>query len=490
MILLSCLAIAGGKLGERHSNHLNSFAFNLIFCCSFWNGRIGALIDAYQTHIADVLSVALNPAKTMAFSAGVDPRTMHFQPISRKDGKQKWVTSINRNVHSHDVRAIVALDRVVYSAGVDASIAISDLLSKTTVKLPPLPPGDPIRIARYANMVLFRYEKYLEVWKLGESLGDTTHATSETQLPLKTEPLKLLHLQTKDDETIRSCDISDDGKWIMYATTTRIRVYRLDITELSSPKLLRVNIKSSKALQIAHHVIFVEMESGVGVVSACQSGDIQILELNSKEERAGLCSTVTRKELNFSSSIAKIVSSKKWTVISDHDGNVVSFDVKSGRVIAKMPIYQTAAITSLSVHQDSVIMVYSDQKLVECDLKTGKYTKFSSGLNIDKNFTTRRCPTLGVIAERDQLVCFDCSKICIVDKNVDTSAEKNKKIQRKFGQNNPAKRENKTRILQKYQHLVQFDKLSDDSFVAVEVQPGAIESRLRPSLHRKGFGAI
>ena len=65
---------------------------------SFWNGKLGTLIDSYQTHKADVLTVTLNSKQTEALSSGIDPWIMHFQPVVRKDGRTKWVKSSHRLV--------------------------------------------------------------------------------------------------------------------------------------------------------------------------------------------------------------------------------------------------------------------------------------------------------------------------------------------------------------------------------------------------------
>merc|ERR1719273_1789401 len=59
---------------------------------SFWNGRTGTLTDAYQTHIADVLTVATNEEQSIVYSSGVDPNIMQFQPISTNS---QWTNKKN-----------------------------------------------------------------------------------------------------------------------------------------------------------------------------------------------------------------------------------------------------------------------------------------------------------------------------------------------------------------------------------------------------------
>ena len=109
---------------------------------SFWNGRTGTLTDAYQTHIADVLTIATNDSQSIVYSSGVDPTIMQFQPISsnlhgsngkpisstnninkieHRDGiangivhkRPKWVKTSHRSANTHDVRAILCVGKKV-----------------------------------------------------------------------------------------------------------------------------------------------------------------------------------------------------------------------------------------------------------------------------------------------------------------------------------------------------------------------------------------
>ncbi len=137
----------------------------------FWSADTGTLVDAYQTHAADVLAVCLGTDQDVAYSAGVDPNIFHFQPVVRKDGRSKWMKSVHRAVHSHDVRALVAgtLLRedhggegakrrpVLFSAGVDSRLAVNDVGNKTVAFHPPIPYGQCISPAVDAGLLLLRY---------------------------------------------------------------------------------------------------------------------------------------------------------------------------------------------------------------------------------------------------------------------------------------------------------------------------------------------
>ncbi len=95
----------------------------------------------------------------------------------RKGGRSKWVKSVHRLTHSHDVRALAAgtlkaedkgdgdddakrrvrtKRNVLFSAGVDAKLAINDLESKTVSIVPPIPGGNPASCAPDAGIILLR----------------------------------------------------------------------------------------------------------------------------------------------------------------------------------------------------------------------------------------------------------------------------------------------------------------------------------------------
>ena len=91
---------------------------------SFWNGVTGTLSDSIQSHKADVLTVALSPDESTAYSAGVDPTLMHFQTVTRADGRRKWVKSLHRVISSHDVRVVVSDGSCLYTGGVDTYLTL------------------------------------------------------------------------------------------------------------------------------------------------------------------------------------------------------------------------------------------------------------------------------------------------------------------------------------------------------------------------------
>ena len=111
-----------------------------------------------------MLSVCVNQNQSEVYSSGVDPVIFHFSPVAsgpinlksasnshqspKPNRGRKWVKSIHRFSHTHDVRAILCLERApgggskkIVSIGVDSNLTVYDCQTKSLVKHPPIPHG-------------------------------------------------------------------------------------------------------------------------------------------------------------------------------------------------------------------------------------------------------------------------------------------------------------------------------------------------------------
>ena len=457
----------------------------------FWNAKLGTLIDAYTTHKADVLAVTFNPGQDVAYASGIDPWIMHFQPVVKKDGRSKWVKSIHRLVHTHDVRAILADEKYIYTGGVDSMLAINDVASKNVVKYPPVPHGNCVVVAEKADLVVLRYSTYLEVWKLGCCMENSAkEAPVGTVLSLASEPVKLLKLQTKDNEVIRSCEISSDGKLIGYATSTRLRVYRMDLNE-EMPSLERLSPPHSEMLQVPHHLgFFTDSDENRNVAQITENSDLQILEIG--EKSLTLVATLTKKELGIVAGVSHLLTYEDHAVVADYKGNIVNVDLNKKSVTSKMPLYQKAPVSSMSVDEKSghLAVVYSNQHFVECNLQTGKYTRFSSTVQFPNQWTNSKFVTRGILQSGDRMILFDTSQIASLDKSVEYGKPSAKASKSESGKKKMGRREKSMRFTKKYEHLLHLSSLEGGELVAVEMKPQSVEAQLPPSLKQKKFGAM
>lgn len=188
---------------------------------TFWDGKSGSQIESYQSHVASVLTLCLTDNQKTVYCAGIDPVIMSYEKIVVKEGTKKWVKSTQRKIHDHDVRNLLVINDKLYSGGVDGYLACS-YHPRTLVRYPPLLQNPSVFVASKKQFILLRYQTYLEVWLLGK---ENIEENAVGVVQLEEEPKKLLVLKTKRNEYITTAAISDDGRWIMYSTCSRIKMF-------------------------------------------------------------------------------------------------------------------------------------------------------------------------------------------------------------------------------------------------------------------------
>lgn len=197
---------------------------------TFWDGKIGAQIESFQSHQADLLAIAVSDDKKSLYCSGVDANIINYVKVNVKDGTEKWVKSINRKIHDHDVRSLVLCNNKLYSGGIDGYLACSFYPPKTLIKYPPILQNPFVTLAKQARYIMLRHHKHIDVWSLGKSIELDK---SVNNLKLESVPKHLLTLQriVKDtdgaeiQEGIICSAISNDGKWIAFSTDTVLRIF-------------------------------------------------------------------------------------------------------------------------------------------------------------------------------------------------------------------------------------------------------------------------
>ena len=440
---------------------------------SFWNGKTGTLADAYQTHIADVLTVATNEAQSIVYSSGVDPAIMQFQPISTNlhvnGGKNvsrfnlskanqgnvpghgtqvltngtvqkrpKWVKTSHRLANTHDVRAILCIGKKVLSVGVDADLCISDTISRTLVKYPPIPHGCNVVHATSTSSngtvinVALRYENRIEVWKLGQAVMVNSNSEntisnplwSNSYMPLKEDAEKLLVMNTKDNLPIMSFDMAKDSSALAYVTTDScVRIFRMEfgieVGKSSAPKISRIHFQKEPgsfgdatddiekpSLAPYNFVKFlpaIDQSSNLRLLLSTIGGTLQCYDLPMEGENNDTIATMLwslspKENLDLYSGISHLEVHPKGVAcaVADYDGNVRLINIRKinpsksenikgaeflRSIVHKIPTYNMAVVSSMSFSprtDGNLIIVYANHHFVEVDNVNGKYTEFTN----------------------------------------------------------------------------------------------------------------
>lgn len=476
---------------------------------SFWKSQNGTLIDCYQSHKADILTLACNQEQNVIYASGVDPTIVHFQPMTKAEGKRKWMKSIQRHANSHDVHAILALNEVkrVVSVGVDANLFV-DNPGKKSPNLryyPPFAWGN--KAATFGHVLALKHDQTIEIWTLGRQekspIDMDEIAETVKVVKIEQEPVKVMDIQCNESETIQNFAICP--QYLAYSTKNKLKVLRFDLKDLAVSK---VAISVTKA---PHLLTFFDNNK---LLIADTSGLISLFALNN--ESANLIF-----QQNFNVAISHLViDSGEMFVMADFQNNITIFDLTNEKIQCKLPKYSEAPISCLAIQPKSktVIVVYSNHHIVECCSKTGKYTKLSQKLEenvnlIPKEWWQKSKPTLGILfpqahlsagilsKKTDTIMFYDQDSVAVLDRqnlmNENGSASASKQLKKGGHTEKKEDFSHVMRLTKCYQHLVFLATLPPESnqdltcpLVAVEVKPQTLESQLPPSIRRKKFGAM
>lgn len=257
---------------------------------SFWDGTVGAQTESYQSHKADVLTLCLTDDDNEVHCAGIDANIITYRNIAVRGDLHKWVKSVQRKVHDHDVRALVMNKKYLYSGGVDGYLACSYYPPKTLLKYPPVSshPNNCAEIASKARYILLKYPKSVELWSMGEEAEQEKKVKFGAMLPIKKKPVKLLVLQrqVKTDigvkrEGILSSTINSTGKYIAFSTMSALRLFRFDYMN-NKPTLTQCELPFDNPC-----INMMFSPEGNQLIVAPQEGGLEVLNiLNNQATRA------------------------------------------------------------------------------------------------------------------------------------------------------------------------------------------------------------
>lgn len=502
---------------------------------SFWNGKNGTLIDSYQSHKADILSIAVNEDQSIIYAAGIDPTIVHFQPVI-KGARSRWIKSINRSVNTHDVHAIAVLHNIdkIVSVGVDANLIVDDFKKKSCSTYPPFRWGANVVLASKAKIAGLKYNNSIELWKLGTcappsagqnqiqdvvKAGNATIRKAAEILKITQEPVKLFEVKCNADDTLLNMAMPRDAQYLAYCSFNKFKLLQLS---LEPPRVQKVALSLTK---VPHLMKFSDNNK---LLVADKHGQLTLFNLLDDEALPIWSYNVEDKfQLKHGIRHIDIFHDAMSCLVADHDNNIIVIDVATLKIQCKPPKYDEAPISCMALHPktNNLIVVYSNHHFVECCTKTGKYTKLTNMLHdndcLTKQWKKKAKPTQGIIfpqahlsglmsKKSDTIMFYDEEFIAVLDRhsvmNPEASMPSSSKMAKKGasadtmvngtptskGGNNEG-----LRMSKRYEHLVFLDTLPPENtdditcpLVAVEVKPQVLESQLPPSIRQKKFGAM
>ena len=399
--------------------------------------------------------------------------------------------------------------------GVDTYLTLHNYPThRTTVKVPPLPPHPVgVRLAREARCIMLTYSQSLQLWRLGRT-NYTTGAIGAV-LPLDAgEPCKLVEVGAKQGETIICSAVHSRGQYLAFSTNGRLRLLRITGVEDNKPQLSRISVPDSEP---CHHIcLWTNSKTGEDMMMTMSDTGVNVFTI-SDTDSASLSQSLSLTELGLTRGVARVVHTDSIAVVVDNTDTVVSISLDTFNIVSKFPGYTDANISALSISPNSktCVVSYSNNKLVEIDVKNGKYTRFSreEAGKLPKSWLSRRTPVTNVVHipdNEDLILMHDHNILATLDKDKEMPEPSSKLFftdprstpdtgdsmsVSSFGSQMTAgstKLEQSLssglRMSRKFDHLVSLHHLDKDEIVAVEVKPSCIENQLPPSLKQKKFG--
>ncbi|GFF48313.1 U3 small nucleolar RNA-associated protein 4 [Aspergillus udagawae] len=194
----------------------------------FWDAKNHSLIQRIQGHLADTLDVAVSANGDTVVSGGADQRTVVYKksPGEKGEKKGRWAEVMHRRYHTHDVKTFAVYETrdisIVVSGGPDASpvvLPLREFGKEHHRKLSSLPQIPQLASSPSSRLVMSFWDREVSIWRV--SRGPTSpHDNLEGQ---KHRLVGKVLIQ--GEENITSAMLSVDGKILIVATVTEVKVF-------------------------------------------------------------------------------------------------------------------------------------------------------------------------------------------------------------------------------------------------------------------------
>ncbi|KAK4308157.1 hypothetical protein Pmani_020125 [Petrolisthes manimaculis] len=470
----------------------------------FWNGKLGVVTEVIQTHKADILSLVVGADQKTVFVAGVHPLIVRLNRValeSREVGKkERWIIAVSRNVHTHDIRALVLSNSSkLFSGGVDTILNVSSYSPfKMEISFRAHPPRGSISVAGAASCLLLKQRERLELWRLGSHFP-TSEVQPSNFLHLDEDRVKLLEVKSPGGEVIDWCCVSSEAIWIAYIVTNKLRIFQFYPPKVDSKASLRRVRGMSKDIQPSHQAVWL---GAAKLASAATTGVVQVLTVSEME-------TSVERELTLKSGCGVIQmcasADGNTLVVVDDQNEVTVFNVENGDRLL-LPVY-SSWVTAVGVDPANqlVVVAYADMMIKEFSLYLRRFTDFS------RQVLTEPLPQLVELTTTIRHISFDASNpeqillhnddcIIILYKNRDAAGSKaeSKPAKIKRGMHSldtsnsrslRTKTANNISIIRRTNQVLHFSHVREDSLISVELNPLQLQDKLPPTFKVKKYGA-
>lgn len=361
----------------------------------FWDSQSGTLLQNFPVFGADVLSLTLASGKV--FATGVDHKIVEFVQVIAPNAvghtATKWIQGGKRYFHTHDVRSITALSikyqkdaeflerTVIVSGGVDCTLVISEpesfdraleqnsktFSSQHRRLLPFSRQVSMIQMARDTPVLAGKIGNTIQIWKIDPFVH-------------------VADLKISRHESIVSFTISPSGNFVCILTSSEVKLFRLDGSNIHK-------IENIPALKMAKKAAFPHLVSFLNESTLLLLNSQEILNLKLDSEAAITVSQADSFNLSFNPRrISVNHSGERIALSTDRQVYVISFGKK--RSIDKV-LESSHAITCVSFLKDDALAISDCRNSVVRVSPDGKST-IDSFEFLPKEWKIRKEPIMGI----------------------------------------------------------------------------------------------
>ncbi|KAL4869266.1 hypothetical protein BDV12DRAFT_85697 [Aspergillus spectabilis] len=194
----------------------------------FWDAKNYSLIQRLQGHLADTLDVAVSADGETVLSGGADQRTVVYRKKAgdKGDKSSRWVEVTHRRYHTHDVKTFAVYETknlsIVVSGGPDASpvvLPLREFGKEHHRNLPSLPQVPPVVSSPSSRLVMSFWDREVNIWRVSRG------PTSVHDIPDGQRHRLVGKVLIQGEENITSATLSSDGKILVIATISSIKVF-------------------------------------------------------------------------------------------------------------------------------------------------------------------------------------------------------------------------------------------------------------------------
>ncbi|OJJ59847.1 hypothetical protein ASPSYDRAFT_30678 [Aspergillus sydowii CBS 593.65] len=194
----------------------------------FWDAKNYSLIQRLHSHLADTLDVAVSADGETVVSGGADQRTVVYRkkPGEKGDKSSRWMEMTHRRYHTHDVKTFAVYETknlsVVVSGGPDASpvvLPLREFGKEHHRNLQSLPQVPPVVSSPSSRLVMSFWDREVNIWKVSRG------PTSVHEVPDGQRHRLVGKVLIQGEENITSATLSNDGKILVIATISNIKIF-------------------------------------------------------------------------------------------------------------------------------------------------------------------------------------------------------------------------------------------------------------------------